>query len=129
MDYLFIIFLILILCWDAGWYAMGVLPMFPWKLKNDLAHVKESMTILDVRTSAEFNLFHIDGVIHLPEILAFPDAADRFDRHKPVLVICMTGHRSAIAAYMLKRHGFLKVYSLSWGMIVWKLFGGPTVKS
>jgi rhodanese-related sulfurtransferase len=129
MDYALIVILVLVFCWDAGWYAMGVLPMFPWKLRDGLLTIREEMTLLDVRTTAEFNLFHIDGAIHLPEILAFPDAADRFDRGKPVVVICMTGHRSAIAAFMLKRHGFSEVYSLTWGMIAWKIFKGPVAKS
>lgn len=103
--------------------------MFPWKLKKNFSQIKEEMTIIDVRTQAEYNLFHIKDVIHLPEILAFPSAADKFDRNKPVLVVCMTGHRSPIAAYMLKKYGFKKVFHLSWGMLAWKIFGGSTVKS
>lgn len=102
--------------------------MFPWKLKKNFVQMKKEMTFIDVRTLAEYNLFHIDGVIHLPEILAYPSAADNIDRNRPIIVICMTGHRSPIAAYMLKKYGFKNVYHLSWGMLAWKLFGGPTVK-
>ena len=103
--------------------------MFPWKLKKDLARIKKEMTFIDVRTLAEYKLFHMEGVVHLPEILAFPDAARQIDINKPVLVICMTGHRSPIAAYNLKKYGFREVHHLSWGMLARKLFGGPTVKS
>jgi rhodanese-related sulfurtransferase len=115
--------------WELGWYYMGVGLMFPWNLKKKFAQMKKEMSFIDVRTLAEYKMFHIEGVIHLPEILAYPSAADHMDRNRPVLIICMTGHRSPIAAYMLKKYGFKNVYHLSWGMLAWKLFGGPTVKS
>jgi rhodanese-related sulfurtransferase len=115
--------------WELGWYYMGVGLMAPWKLKKNLAQMQKEMTFIDVRTLAEYKMFHIEGAKHLPEILAFPDAANEIDRSKPILVICMTGHRSPIAAYMLKKHGFKNVYHLSWGMLGWKLSGGPTLKS
>jgi rhodanese-related sulfurtransferase len=115
--------------WELTWYYLGVGLMSPWKLKKNFAHLKKEMTFIDVRTPTEYNMFHIEDVIHLPEILVFPKAADKIDRNKPVLVICMTGHRSPIAAYMLKKYGFKNVYHLSWGMLAWKLFGGKTVKS
>jgi rhodanese-related sulfurtransferase len=118
---------IFFIIWELGWYYLGVGLMFPWKLKKNFVQMKKEMTFIDVRTLAEYNLFHIDGVIHLPEILAYPSAADNIDRNRPILVICMTGHRSPIAAYMLKKYGFKHVYHLSWGMLAWKLFGGPTV--
>lgn len=59
--------------------------MFPWKLKKKFVQMKKEMTFIDVRTLAEYNLFHIDGVIHLPEILAYPSAADNIDRNRPIL--------------------------------------------
>ncbi len=118
---------IFFIIWELAWYYLGVGLMFPWKLKKNLVQIKKEMTFIDVRTLAEYNLFHMDGVIHLPEILAYPSAADNIDRNRPILVICMTGHRSPIAAYMLKKYGFKHVYHLSWGMLAWKLFGGPTV--
>ena len=45
---------------------------------------------------------------------------------EPVVIICMTGHRSPIVAHQLKKHGYNRVYNLTWGMLAWKLFGGKT---
>jgi rhodanese-related sulfurtransferase len=42
---------------------------------------------------------------------------------EPVIVICMTGHRSPMVAYQLKKRGYRQVYNLTWGMLAWKLFG------
>lgn len=119
--YFFIILIIFFIGWEVGWYLMGVRPMFPWKLRKNFDRIKEEAVLVDVRTDAEYNLFHINGAVHLPEILAFPDAAEKLDPGKPVIVICMTGHRSPIAAYNLKKNGFKEVYSLTWGMLAWKL--------
>ncbi len=120
-SYFLIILIIFFIGWEVGWYLMGVRPMFPWKLRKNFDRIREEAVLLDVRTDAEYNLFHIDGAVHLPEILVFPDAAKHLDAEKPVIVICMTGHRSPIAAYNLKRNGFKEVYSLTWGMLAWKL--------
>jgi rhodanese-related sulfurtransferase len=127
--YIYGAILVFFVVWELVWHYLGVGLIFPWKLKKDFARMKKEMTFIDVRTLAEYRMFHIKDVIHLPEILAFPSAADKIDRRKPILVICMTGHRSPIAAYMLKKYGFKKVFHLSWGMLGWKLLGGPTTNS
>ena len=41
---------------------------------------------------------------------------------EPVIVICMTGHRSPMVAYQLKKRGYRQVYNLTWGMLAWKLW-------
>jgi rhodanese-related sulfurtransferase len=33
----------------------------------------------------------------------------------------MTGHRSPMVAYQLKKRGYKQVYNLTWGMLAWKL--------
>jgi rhodanese-related sulfurtransferase len=40
----------------------------------------------------------------------------------------MTGHRSSVVAYGLKRRGFTKVYNLTFGMLGWLLSGGETMR-
>ena len=39
-----------------------------------------------------------------------------------VVVICMTGHRSPLVAYALKKKGYTRVCNLTWGMVGWKLY-------
>ncbi len=123
----YVLLCVLVFGWDAAWSFMGVRAMPPWRLKESMEEWKRKAVLIDVRTQGEFDLFHIDGVLHCPEILADFGALDHLDRDKPLIVICMTGHRSPIAAYTLKKRGFKEVYNLSWGMLAWKLFGGPTV--
>jgi rhodanese-related sulfurtransferase len=39
-----------------------------------------------------------------------------------VVVICMTGHRSPLVAYALKKKGYARVYNLTGGMVGWKMY-------
>ncbi len=121
-----LVLLAIIVGWEVFWYWMGVKPIFPWQLKENLERMKREAILVDVRTDPEYNLFHIDGVSHRPELVTDPDAYRPADPEKPVVVICMTGHRSPVVAYRLKKRGIETVYNLTWGMAGWKLFGGGT---
>lgn len=118
-----IIIVLLLVGWDFAWYLAGVRPMSPWQLKKLLQEERNQVHLVDVRTPFEFNWFHIPGAEHKPELLAGAPSLPQTDKTKPVVVICMTGHRSPLAAYRLKKHGFKRVYNLTWGMLAWKLFG------
>ncbi len=110
--YIFAAFLVFFVVWELGWRYAGVGLVFPWNLKKNFSEIKKDTMFIDVRTPAEYNMFHIEGVKHLPEIL-----------------VCMTGHRSPIAAYKLKKYGFKNVSHLTWGMLGWILSGGPVSKA
>ena len=73
------------------------------------------LTIIDVRADGEFKTGHIDGAINVPA----PDLRSRyteFDPKSPIAVICSTGHRSSLAASLLKQHGFEDVSNVAGGM-------------
>lgn len=118
-----ILILFLLVGWDFGWYLAGVKPMFPWHLKKLLKGKSARISLIDVRTAWEYNWFHIKGSDNKPELLAGIQTFTQADKEKPVIVICMTGHRSPLVAYRLKKQGFRKVYNLTWGMLAWKLLG------
>jgi rhodanese-related sulfurtransferase len=119
-----IIFLLLIIIgWDLVWYFVGVKPLFPWQLKKMLDNGKNPGRLIDVRTNLEFNWFHIEGAENRPDVLFDIDRYRDKNFDEPVVVICMSGHRSPIVAYRLKKHGYKQVYNLTWGMLGWKLFG------
>ncbi len=122
----FIIILFLLIGWDFGWYLAGVKPLFPWQLKKLLKEKSNQLTLIDVRTPGEFNWFHIDGAVNMPDLLADADAFKGKNVEEPVIVICMTGHRSPMVAYQLKKRGYRRVYNLTWGMLAWKLLEGRT---
>jgi rhodanese-related sulfurtransferase len=123
---IFIIILLLLIGWDAGWYLAGVKPLFPWQLKKMLKGKTGQLALIDVRTPWEYSWFHLRGAVNKPELLFDINALGAKSTEAPLIVICMTGHRSPMVAYQLKKRGYKQVYNLTWGMLVWKLFGGKT---
>jgi rhodanese-related sulfurtransferase len=121
-----IILVVLIIGWDVAWYFAGVKPLFPWQLEKLRNGDKKTVSLIDVRTPGEFNWFHIDGAANIPDLLSNVEGFKGKRVDEPVIVICMTGHRSPMIAYQLKKRGYKQVYNLTWGMLAWKLFGGKT---
>ena len=73
------------------------------------------LAIVDVRAAGEFAKSHIDGAVNIPA----PDLRSRFAelrRDVPVVLVCSTGHRSSLAAGILRQHGFDDVRNLAGGM-------------
>jgi rhodanese-related sulfurtransferase len=118
-----IIILLLLIGWDFAWYFVGVKPLSPWRLKKLLKEKNAQLTLIDVRTPGEFNWFHIDGAANMPGLLFNADGVRGKSVDEPVIVICMTGHRSPPVAYQIKKRGYKQVYNLTWGMLGWKLWG------
>jgi rhodanese-related sulfurtransferase len=118
-----IIILLILTGWDFVWYLVGVKPLFPWRLKKLLWEKGDRLNLIDVRTPWEYNWFHIKGAVNKPELLLDINALPATSKDDPLIVICMSGHRSPLVAYRLKKRGFKKVYNLTWGMLAWKLFG------
>jgi rhodanese-related sulfurtransferase len=83
------------------------------------------IALIDVRAKMEFEKGHIDGAIHVPA----PDLRKRYqvlDSSVPVVVVCNTGHRSSLAASLLKQKGFKEVYNMAGGMMGYNAAGyGP----
>ena len=113
-----LILVFFVAAWDFAWWALGVKPLFPWLMNV------ENYSLIDVRTTPEYKLFHIDGAKNYPELLFHPELLKPQDPRKPLVVICLTGHRSSVVAYRLKKKGFSKVHNLTFGMLGWLLSGG-----
>lgn len=71
------------------------------------------VTVLDVRTDAEYGNVHIDGPMHIP-LDDLRERMDEMDRSKPVYVMCHSGLRSYIATRILMQNGF-DCYNLAGG--------------
>ena len=125
MKALLLFFVVFFLAWDLGWLAAGVHQMLPWRLRR-LRDGGARPQLLDVRTPGEFALFHIPGAVNRPDALMADPAAFGLDPKRPVVVVCMTGHRSPFVARKLAARGY-DASNLTWGMLGWKLFGGPSV--
>lgn len=110
------------LVWEAIWWFLGVKPRFPWQLKASLGAGASDLFLLDVRTPLEYNWFHLPGAQNLPHVLADSGKMPPVSSSQDIVVICMTGHRSPLVAYALKKKGYARVYNLTWGMAGWKLY-------
>ena len=67
--------------------------------------------LVDVRSAAEFRMGHIDGAINLP-VGRVRRAIDTLPGDGPIVVYCLSGHRSARAARELAEAGRAEVYDL-----------------
>lgn len=121
-----LLFLILFfVVWDIGWLLAGVGQTLPGRLKRMLREKPEPQ-LLDVRTPAEYRWFHIPGAVNRPDAITGDVTTLGLDPQRPVVVVCMTGHRSPPVAKKLNEKGFYAT-NLTWGMLGWKLAGGETV--
>lgn len=82
--------------------------------------------VLDVRGSAEFDgeLGHLEGAQLLPldELRA---RLAEVPTDKPIVVVCQTGKRSALATQILTGAGVSRVANLAGGMLEWSHLGLP----
>ncbi|MGD8315401.1 MAG: rhodanese-like domain-containing protein [Syntrophobacterales bacterium] len=123
-----IVVIIIIFGWEFCWWGVGIKPLMPWRLKGSLQKSPEEFTLVDVRTPLEYELFHIPGSKNQPNLLLHPRLFKAQNSRKPLVIVCLTGHRSSVVAYGLKKRGFTKVHNLTFGMLGWLLSGGKTVK-
>lgn len=80
----------------------------------------ETPLILDVRTPNEFYSGHIPGAVLVPlQQLSQRLSELREHKEKEILVYCRSGNRSTVAAEILIRNGFRKIYNLRPGIRGW----------
>ncbi|MDR2012797.1 MAG: sulfurtransferase [Rhodanobacter sp.] len=96
-------------------------------------------TLIDVREAEEYAAGYLPGAINLPRgvlefrietLPALVDAANPAcaDRARPLVVYCLSGGRSALAADSLQQLGFGKVHSLAGGFEAWRAAGLPVAQ-
>lgn len=111
--------------------------LMPWDLAEKLENEPDSV-ILDVREADEFAAMHIPGSINVPRGIleasceygyaeTIPELVEARDR--PVVVVCRSGNRSALAAEVLSLLGYRKPYSLNTGVRGWNDYDQPLVNA
>ncbi|MGE4299277.1 MAG: rhodanese-like domain-containing protein [Desulfovibrionaceae bacterium] len=121
-----IVVALLAVAWDPLWRLAGVRQLFPWELRRMLASNPGGVALLDVRTPLEYGLFHIRGARNVPRLPVAPELG-RDPAARPRVVVCMTGHRSPLAAWRMRGDG--ETYNLTWGMLGWLVTGGPVERT
>lgn len=96
--------------------------------------------LIDVRSHLEYSMFHTSNAVNLslPRILignnswlrrwVLPQWFQELPKDRPIALICLTAHRSPIAAKQLTKAGFTRVYNITGGMMEWRRLGLPTCK-
>ncbi|WP_294083821.1 MULTISPECIES: rhodanese-like domain-containing protein [unclassified Proteiniphilum] len=80
--------------------------MFKSPGKGELKEkIQKGALLLDVREVEEYESGHAKGSVNIPLFL-LPSEMSRLDRNRPVVVVCLSGARSAQAVNLLKRQGF-----------------------
>ena len=85
---------------------------------EDYPDCAERVTILDVRTPAEYEAWHVPEAVLMP-YTELRQRLDEVPRDKPVYTYCRSGFRSYIAYCTLKQNGWNDVAFLSGGMMTY----------
>ena len=114
-----------------SWYSAG-LPIESLKLisANDLKAMldrKEDVNVLDVRKQKEWEAGHIEGAMHI-FVGQLMDKLSQIPKEKPTVVHCSAGYRSGLAASILLRAGYVKVYNVAGGINAWISSGLPIIQ-
>ena len=79
--------------------------------KVDLGNViARGATIIDVRTSREYEQGHLKGSVNIP-LASLGSQLAKLKKDKPVITCCASGMRSGSAKSMLESNGFSEVYN------------------
>lgn len=70
----------------------------------------QGVTIIDVRTKAEFQGGHLKKSINVP-LDTLPGSLPKLNKSKPVIVCCASGMRSSAAKHILETAGFTDVHN------------------
>jgi rhodanese-related sulfurtransferase len=82
-----------------------------------------NVLVIDVRQPAEWRKGHIRGSLNLP-LTQLASRLHRLPTDRPVVTVCASGHRSALAARTLQRAGY-QAENLKGGMRSWAHAGQP----
>lgn len=85
----------------------------------------DDVCIVDVREREEVAASSI-GHIHGAKVIPLGELRERIDevsRDLPVICVCQSGARSAVAASILEKEGFAQVANLRGGMLRWHAYG------
>lgn len=101
--------------------------LFPWDLEEQLDSTRVPL-LLDIREPYEFDAMHIRGALNVPRGILETACDYNYEetvpelvaaRERDIVVICHSGKRSILAAYVMQQMGYRQVSSLKTGMRGW----------
>ncbi|MFG2907481.1 rhodanese-like domain-containing protein [Kitasatospora sp. NPDC048286] len=93
------------------------------RLRTALAG-EQPPTVLDVRTCGEREAGAVEGSLHIA-LAELPARLGEIPTDRPLVVHCAGGHRSSIAASLLRHHGHTDVSDLLGGYAAWDALTHP----
>jgi hydroxyacylglutathione hydrolase len=120
----------------AGYFAHSALAKSSPRLStirqiavSDLAAMRGDQTpvVVDVRHEGEWLGGHVPSAIHIP-LGHLLRRLSELPKGQPLVMQCQSGSRSAIAASLLRRAGYVDVSNLIGGFGAWQDAGLPTAK-
>jgi len=84
-----------------------------------------TISLVDVRSDRRRRAVRIPCATHIP-LHQLRHRIDEIRTDRPVALVCRSGHRSALAALIARRHG-LEAMSATGGMRAWLTAGRPAV--
>lgn len=85
----------------------------------------EDFQLIDVREDFEYQMSNLEGEnIPLGGVLI---ETEKISKDKPVVVMCRSGKRSAMAIMQLEQQGFTNLYNLQGGILAWASEIDPTI--
>lgn len=89
-------------------------------LRTDLLANPTQIAVIDVRSSADFALGHIEGAVNvtIADIVNYYKNNNLSAKTK-VAITCYTGQSAGLAVAALRLSGYTNVFSLKWGMCSW----------
>lgn len=120
----------------AAYCADTVIDLTP----ENYARLPNPPRLIDVRSGLEYSLFHAPKAenLSLQRILlgripvlknwALPQWFRSLPKDEAIALVCLTAHRSPIAAQQLEKEGFRTVFNITGGMMAWQKAGLPVSK-
>lgn len=89
----------------------------------------QDAVLLDVRETAEYKEGYLPGSLQIP-LATLKDKFSTLEkyRQRPIIVVCRSGHRAALAVRQLKQQGYPTVYNLGGGLQAWRNANLPVSK-
>jgi rhodanese-related sulfurtransferase len=89
--------------------------------------MNEGAELIDVREDNEWESGHAAGARHMGRGIIERDIVQAYpDKNTELILYCGGGFRSALAADMIQKMGYTKVFSMAGGWKAWKDSGEPT---
>lgn len=102
------------------WLPLGGAPEISPEAFHSWLQSGRNVQVVDARTGVEYVQGTIGDARHAP-LREMPGSIERLhlDPNRPVVVLCLSGHRSLPGTRWLRRRGY-EAYSLKGGVLAWR---------